>query len=316
MAIGQLDGGQMLSPMPIAASLGLGGVPRDMAVVSVLASQGNSITFGEQLMADIEAAAPSLSALRPLPAEALAAALKLRRAQRRSIPVLAIVYPFSSHNYLLRHWLAEAGIDPETDVLLRAVPPPMVANELAEGRIDGFCAGQPWGSRAVDLRCGRIVLGTGDIWPRHPEKVLAVSAAVLERAPEMVAGAVAATIEAGAFLSDPANLRQAAKWVHLFAMPQVPLAVVEQSLSNRLRLAPDEADAPFSASDFSPAQSCPDPAHGAWWLGQMKRWGHATATPNHLITTLWRPDIWRKAAPLAGFDPALAVSSSSPGDIA
>ncbi len=301
IAIGKLDGGQMLSPMPIAAALGLGGVSSDLAVVSVLAGEGNSITLGEDLLAEIEAAAPDLAKLRPLPAEALAAALRVRRANGRGVPTLAMVYPFSSHNYLLRHWLASAGIDPENDVLLRAVPPPMVADELAEGRIDGFCAGQPWGSRAVDLRCGRIVLGTGDVWPGHPEKVLAISAAYLERAPAQVEATIAATIEAGIWLSDPANLPQAARWLHLYALPQVPLPVVMQSLAARLPLGPDEAESAFPSPRFDAASTCPHPEHGAWWLSQMQRWGHArmTASPN-LITRMWRSDIWCRAAAMAG----------------
>jgi ABC-type nitrate/sulfonate/bicarbonate transport system substrate-binding protein len=316
MAIGKLDGGQLLSPMPIAAALGLGGVASDIAVVSVLASQGNTITLGERLMAEIEAAAPELAHIRPLPAEALAAALRARRAAGRGAPILAMVYPFSSHNYLLRHWLAGAGIDPEQDVLLRAVPPPLVASELADGRIDGFCAGQPWGSRAVDLRCGRIVLGTGDIWPGHPEKVLAVSASYLASAPEKVTAAVAATIEAGIWLSDPTNLPQAAKWMHLYALPQVPLAVVAQSLAARIPLAPDEAERDFPAPRFDLASTCPHPEHGVWWLKQMQRWGHAS--PNvqpETVTSLWRPDIWHAAAVLAGVNPATPLSALCPGEI-
>jgi ABC-type nitrate/sulfonate/bicarbonate transport system substrate-binding protein len=316
MAIGKLDGGQLLAPMPIAATLGLGGVASDVAVVAVMASEGNSITLGEALIAEIEAAAPELAKLRPLPAEALAAALRARKAAGRGAPILAIVYPFSSHNYLLRHWLASAGIDPEVDVALRAVPPPLVAIELAEGRIDGFCAGQPWGSRAVDLRCGRIVLGTGDIWPGHPEKVMAVSAAYLDRAPDRVAAAVAAIIEAGEWLSDPANLPQAARWLHLYALPQVPLSVVMQSLAAKLPLAPDEAERDFAAPRFNLASTYPHPEHGSWWLTQMQRWGHApTSARPDSITRLWRPDIWARAVSLAGLNPARPIPAFAPGEI-
>ena len=316
MAIGKLDGGQLLAPMPIAASLGLGGVASDVAVVSVMASEGNTITLGEALIAEIEAAAPDLAKLRPLPADALAAALRARKAMGREAPILAMVYPFSSHNYLLRHWLAAAGIDPEIDVLLRAVPPPLVATELAEGRIDGFCAGQPWGSRAVDLRCGRIVLGTGDIWPGHPEKVMAISAGYLDRAPERVEAAVAAIIEAGEWLSDPANLPQAARWLHLYALPQVPLSVVRQSLAAKLPLAPDEAERDFANPRFSLPSTCPHPEHGAWWLTQMQRWGHAPASARpDSITRLWRPDIWHRAVSRAGLNPAQPVPAPIPAPI-
>ncbi|MFX9703779.1 ABC transporter substrate-binding protein, partial [Acinetobacter baumannii] len=40
----------------------------------------------------------------------------------------AIPFDYSMHNYLLRYYLAEHGIDPDADVQLRSVPPPeMVA---------------------------------------------------------------------------------------------------------------------------------------------------------------------------------------------
>lgn len=314
IAIGQLDGGQMLAPMPIASSLGLGSVARELSVVSVLTSQGNTITLGDALLADIDEAAPELAKLRPLPAEALAAVVKMRRRKGQEPLILAIVYPFSSHNYLLRYWLASAGIDPDTDILLRAVPPPLVADELAEGRIDGFCAGQPWGSRAVDLRAGKIVLGTGDIWPNHPEKVFALSTELLERAPETAAALVAATMQAGKFLADPANLKQAAKWVHYYALPQVPLSVVEQSLARRLPYGPDEIESAFAAPEFSPARACPQTVHGAWWLRQMQRWGHATDVPPELIERLWRTDVWQAGAAKAGFPVDDVIITPCPDD--
>jgi two-component system, oxyanion-binding sensor len=312
ISIGQLDGGQLLAPMPIAASLEQGGVSRDLAVVATLSCQGNSITLGDALLKDIHTLSPDLTEVRPLPATALAKAVRKRRAQNDPV-VLAVVYPFSSHAYLLRYWLAAGGIDPEKDVILRTVPPPLIADELAEGRIDGFCAGPPWGSRAADLRAGRIALGTGDIWPHHPEKILAVSANVLRSSPEQVVGLVAAAVQAGQFLSDKANLRQAAKWVHYYALPQVPLAVVEQSLADRLPYGPDEAEREFAASEYAPALTCPHPEHGRWWLRQMQRWGHApeSVAPG-LIERLWRPDIWHAGMNLAGFDQVSSIRVPCP----
>ncbi len=317
-AIGRLDGGQMLSPMPIAASLARDGYRTDLRVVSVLSRQGNTITLGEPIMAEMERVCPDLAALRPLPAAALALVIAQRRREGRAVPRLALVYPFSSHNYLLRHWLAGAGIDPERDVDLCAVPPPLVPGALAEGGIDGFCAGEPWGSRAVDLRAGRIALTTADIWPDHPEKVFAVSAECLERAPEQVERCVAALIEAGVWLSDPANRAETARLLHARAMPGVPEEVIARSLSSELVYAPDEA--PRAASGVAFDDSFPHPEHGAWWLSQMRRWQHVPAqldAPDaNAIARLWRADVWRKAAIRAGISNLTPTRTLCPGETA
>ncbi len=303
VALGQLDGGQMLSPMPIAAGLGLGGLSCNLAVVSVLSRQGNSITLSHKMMAEIEAAAPELAKHRPLPAEALAAALARRRQQGRPAPILATVFAHSSHHYLLRHWLASAGIMPDQDVQLRVVPPPLVADELAEDHIDGFCAGAPWGERAVDLDAGQIVLTTADIWPEHPEKLLAVSAERLARKPEQIVGLVAALIEAGQWLSNSANHETAAKSLKARALSGVPEPVILQSLSGH------------GAPQFHPAATYPHPEHGTWWLGQIKRWHHAPVGDDETIERLWRPDIWTAGAIRAGIDAARPNLPPSPAQV-
>jgi ABC-type nitrate/sulfonate/bicarbonate transport system substrate-binding protein len=286
--------------------------------VSTLARHGNTITLSEGLMAEIAEAAPHLAGSFPLPAKALAAALAARQRAGKAPPVLAVVFAFSSHNYLLRQWLASGGIDPERDVLLCVVPPPMVASELADGRIDGFCAGEPWGSRAVDLRLGRVALTTADVWLNHPEKVLAVSAGRLARHPEQVAACVAAVIEAGIWLTDPAHLAEATRIVHARAVPEVPEEVVALALSRRLVMAPDEPARPVPGLQFHPDATYPHPEHGAWWASQMRRWQHIEAAPPDLpadlIERIWRPDIWRLGAALAGQPTATPSLPPCPGD--
>ena len=302
VAFGRLDGGQMLSPMPIAAAIGLGGVHAPLVVASTLGLNGNTITFGEALWRDIEQAAPDLAALRPLPAAALAAALIARRGAGRPQPVFAVVYPFSSHNYLLRHWLQAGGIDPDEDVCLTVMSPPLVADYLADGAIDAFCAGEPWGSRAVDLRVGRIALTTADIWRDHPEKVLAFTARELRHNPARVAAATAAVLAAGRWLDAPENHAAAVRILCDRALFDVPPAVVALGLRGRLVMAPDEAETPAVPQRFhTGGASFPFPEHGQWWLAQMRRWRHVPAdTEPSMIDGIWRPDLWREAARLIG----------------
>jgi ABC-type nitrate/sulfonate/bicarbonate transport system substrate-binding protein len=320
VAFGQVDGAQMLSPLVIAGHLGLGGVQHAMSVVSTLNRNGNTITLGETLMGEM---APEDAALRPLPARALADVLARRRAAGRGPTPIAIVHPFSSHNYLLRHWLSSAGIDPERDVRLVAVPPPLVADRLADGSIEGFCAGEPWGSRAVDLQVGRIVLTTADIWPNHPEKVFALSEDAVQADRPRAVAAVAALMQAGRWLDEPGNHPEATRILCDAALADVPAEVVAMALTGRLRTDPDGPVLQRAGLVFHrDGATYPDPAHGAWWLGQMRAWQHLPpsllpgaddATLDELPERIWRPEIWREAAALLGETaPSTDLASPTP----
>ncbi len=86
----------------------------------------------------------------------------------------AVVLKFSTQNYLLRKWLRLGGIDPDVDVDLVVVPPPQVFACLLKGHIDGYCAGEPWGSIGLlEGMCWCAAL-TSDVERMHPEKVLLV----------------------------------------------------------------------------------------------------------------------------------------------
>ena len=59
------------------------------------------------------------------------------------------------------------GIDPDRDVRLVVLPPPLLVDALRTGQVDGFCVGEPWNSLAVDAGVGVIVAVASDIWPRR-----------------------------------------------------------------------------------------------------------------------------------------------------
>ncbi|HMP62567.1 MAG TPA: ABC transporter substrate-binding protein, partial [Phenylobacterium sp.] len=88
---------------------------------------------------------------------------------------LAAVYPFSIHNYLLRHWLIELGLNPDVDVRLTVIPPSRTATLLGEGVIEGFCAGAPWNAVAEAAGVGQTVMRVTEVWPEAPDKVLGVT---------------------------------------------------------------------------------------------------------------------------------------------
>ncbi|MFX5793419.1 ABC transporter substrate-binding protein, partial [Acinetobacter baumannii] len=84
-------------------------------------------------------------------------------------PAFGVVFPFSTHNYLLRAYLAAGGIDPDRDVQLVVIPPSLMVGSLEKGLIDGFCVSSPWKSVAVEAKVGRIVAAGASLFSSLPD---------------------------------------------------------------------------------------------------------------------------------------------------
>jgi NitT/TauT family transport system ATP-binding protein/nitrate/nitrite transport system substrate-binding protein len=157
LGYGLLDGAVMLPPLAIASALGLRGRRTELVVPMSLSANGNSVTLAKRL--EPEFAAGGIGAI--------AAARKLR---------LAVVHAYSTHDLLLRYWLASLGLDPDAAVAISVLSPTEMVSSLAAGAIDGFCAGAPWGQVANHANLGFTAIHTGEIWRDHPEKCLALRA--------------------------------------------------------------------------------------------------------------------------------------------
>jgi len=285
LVFGALDAAQLLGPMPIALAAGLDGIGAGLAVTAGLGVNGNTLTLSRALALDLGRLAYPLAATR------FAEVVRRRRRAVGRPLTIAVVFPYSSHNYLLRHWLASAGLDPDRDLRLVVVPPPLMPDRLRDGQIDGFCAGEPWGSAAAAEGAGRIVLGSGDIWPNHPEKVFAVTAAAQEAAPDDVIACTAALIAAARWLDDPANHAEAVEILRRRAFADLSTETLRAAFDG---LAGSEVQA--APLRFLPA-SFPRREQAAWWLRQMRRWGHLPAGVSDAAALApWRPDLWRAAA--------------------
>ena len=94
------------------------------------------------------------------------------RAAGEPMPTFGMTYPFSSHNYEFRYWLAAGGIDPDRDVKLVVVPPPLTSDALAAGAIDGFCVGAPWNMVASSAASGASSPPSRTSGRPAPEKVI------------------------------------------------------------------------------------------------------------------------------------------------
>ncbi len=189
---GELDAAHAPCGLPFALTLGLGCVPTECLTPLVLNLHGNAITLSHTLRDDGVTDADSL-------------ARHIRRQRSVRTLVFGVVSLHSTHAWLLRTWLSRAGIDPECEVRLVVVPPPQMSANLRSGNLDGFCAGEPWNTVAINRGDGWCAAASCDLAPGHPEKVLAVRSDVFRAQPERMLELTAALLEAATACSLPEN---------------------------------------------------------------------------------------------------------------
>jgi ABC-type nitrate/sulfonate/bicarbonate transport system substrate-binding protein len=297
VALGHFDGAHMLAPMPIAATLGLGVLATPMIAPFAFGFGGNAITLSVAL---VEAMGTQLTDPPALQAQALA------RVARDAPLRLAVVHPFSAHNYELRYWLAFAGLDPDRDAEISVLPPPFMAEALAEGRIDGFCAGEPWGSLAVEAGVGAIVAVKSALWRQGPDKVLGLRADAPDRRPLAVPALLRALHASARWAADPLNRAALAETMAREDYIGTPAAILMRALEGRLVLRAGEAAT--ASPDFmefhAHAANFPWRSHALWFAAQMARWGQVAASPETFATAaaVYRPDLYRAALAPLGVD--------------
>jgi nitrate/nitrite transport system substrate-binding protein len=241
----EYDAAHMLSPMPIAITLGVGSSPIPYTMPAVENINGQAITLSIKHKDKTDP--------------------KTWKGFKFAVP-----FDYSMHNYLLRYFLAEHGLDPDKDVQIRAIPPPeMVANLRAEN-IDGFLAPDPVNQRAVYDGVAFIHTLSKEIWDRHPCCAFAASKEFITENPKTYAALLKAIIDATAFAAKTENRKQIAEAIAPANYLNQPVTVVEQVLTGtfadglgNVRTVPDRIDFdPFPWESFA-----------VWIMTQMKRWG-------------------------------------------
>jgi NitT/TauT family transport system ATP-binding protein len=302
--IGLFDAAHLLAPVAIASSLGLGHVKVPIVAPFNLGLNGNAITVSPALHAaimreiDDDRFDPMVTAL------ALSRVVAARRKSGAEPLTFGMTFPFSTHNYQLRFWMAAGGVDPDEDVRMVVLPPPYMVDSLANGHVDAFCVGAPWNSVAVDLGVGHILHFVADILVRAVEKVLAVRQNWSEKNPDVLAALIRAHIRAAEFIEDPQNRAEAAR---ILAQPErigVDADVILRTLDGRLKISPDgtmrESDRYLLVGREGAGR--PDPVQAAWLYAQMVRWGQASLSPEALdvAKAVFRPDLYDAALGIEG----------------
>ncbi|MBF0309497.1 MAG: ABC transporter substrate-binding protein [Magnetococcales bacterium] len=316
VAYGMLDCAQMLAGMVLALHLGAGGEPTEMAVPMALGQGGNAITLASWLVGAMgKVDAEAMAGPRVWRNRVLARVIRLRQRQGEGPLRLATVFPYSSHHYELRYWLAAAGIDCEREVELVVIPPPRMVAALETGEIAGFCVGEPWNQLAVARGVGEVVVTKHDLWPCSPEKVLGLRAAWLAENGVLVEALVTALIEAGRWADQPEHRAELTALLAREAYIGVEAALIEAVLAQRPRLnAREGLDLPGYQRFHGHLAQYPWVSQGEWLISQMMRWGQIGEEPASLqaVARIYRPDLYRRAALALGL-PVPATSRKVEG---
>lgn len=312
-AVGHFDVAHMLAPMPIAASLGLTPIATPVIAPMALGLGGNAVTVSNALWARMQAA----GAPETLDAKAVGAALaQVVRSEGRKLK-FGVVHPHSSHNYELRYWLAASGIRPEHDVEIVILPPPLMADALLAGGLDGYCVGEPWNSVGVANGAGRIATVKAKIWGASPEKVLGATERWATHNPEALAALLRALYRASQWCGEPENLDEASAILAQPGYLDQPKDLILRALSGRIETG---IGATIVVDDFfiPHAQSATFPwvSHALWFYSQMVRWGDVGHTEQNarMAAACYRPDLYRAA--IASFGAALPRNDTRPLDAA
>jgi nitrate/nitrite transport system substrate-binding protein len=241
----EYDAAHMLSPMPLAITLGAGSNPVPYTMPAVENINGQAIT------------------------------LSVKHKDKRDPKSwkgfkFAVPFDYSMHNYLLRYYLAEHGLDPDQDVQIRAVPPPEMVANLRADNLDGFLGPDPMNQRAVFDGVGFIHVLSKDIWEGHPCCAFAASKEFVTTMPNTYTALLKAIIDATAFATKAENRKQIAEAIAPANYINQPVTVLEQILTGTFADGLGTVQKVPNRVDFDPF---PWESFAIWILTQMKRWG-------------------------------------------
>ncbi|HEX2861100.1 MAG TPA: CmpA/NrtA family ABC transporter substrate-binding protein [Lacunisphaera sp.] len=231
---GELDAAHAPAPMLWSTQLGLGCGPADVCTGFVFNLHGNAITLSSRLWA---AGVRDDATLRE---EALR-----RRGENKL--TFGIVFPHSMHHVMLRQWLRRARLDPEQDVRIAVVPPAQMFRNLTAGTLDGYCAGEPWNTLAVQQGGGWCPAWSSVLAPGHVEKVLLVRHAFAERHRAEHLRLIAALTQAAAWCDAPGNRPPLAQILSAPAYLDLPVEAIAPTLLGRFATGPGTIE---SVPDF------------------------------------------------------------------
>ncbi|WP_102222614.1 CmpA/NrtA family ABC transporter substrate-binding protein [Acidimangrovimonas sediminis] len=228
LAYGQIEAAHMLSVVPVAMEMGLGGAPARIDVLQVMSVNGDAICVSRALADKMRAAGHGFDFADATDAGRALIAVAGDR------PRIGVPFPFSMHAELLYHWLGALGLPVPQGLDVVTVPPPMMEQAMAAGEIDAFCVGAPWGSIAVETGVGELLLPGTAIRAFAPEKVLAVRHDWAKAEPDLTRRLMRAVWRAARWTAQRANHDTVSEILSRSDYLDIPAEMIERSLSGRL----------------------------------------------------------------------------------
>ncbi len=242
----ETDATHMLTPMPLAITIGAGSQAVPYVMPAVENINGQAITLANKHRA-------------------------IKSAKEMKGFKFAVPFDYSMHNFLLRYVVAEAGLDPDKDIQIRVVPPPEMVANLRAGNLDGYLAPDPFNQRAVYEEIGFIWMLSKDIWPGHPCCAFAATKEFATTYPNTFQALFRAIVDATQYAHEPANRKEIAKAIAPKNFLNQPVEVVEQVLTGTF---PDGLGNTRTVPDRIDFDPFPWHSMAIWILTQMKRWGY------------------------------------------
>ena len=249
----EYDASHFLSPMPLAISMGAGSAAQPMRVATIQNVNGQAIT------------------------------LHLKHKDKRDPKQwkgfkFAVPFDYSMHNFLLRYYVAEHGLDPDKDIQIRVVPPPEMVSNLRAGNLDGYLGPDPFNQRAVYDEIGFIHILSKELWEGHPCCAFGTSDQFIKENPNTFAALYRAVLKSANMARDPKNRPLIAKVISPANYLNQPETVVEQVLTGKFA---DGLGNVKNVPDRAGFDPFPWHSMAVWILTQMKRWGYVKGDINY-----------------------------------
>lgn len=297
LAFGRVEAAHLLAPVPVAMSLGIGGVASPISALSVMSVNGTVIGVSNDLAKKLRSYGHDFGFH-----NALSAGQALKNVVDAPLRI-GVPFPFSMHAELLYYWLDASGLPAPQGLSIRTVPPPLMAEALSAGDIDAFCVGEPWGSKAVETGVAALLLPGRAIWSFAPEKVLAVRTPWAAEEPDLTGRLMRAVWKAGRWLAEGGEKTTAAELLSHQKYLDLAPDIIDRGLTGRFMINAkgDMRDEGSFVSFYEGAANFPWKSQAAWIGSQIAaRLGLDRTEAMDAARAVFRTDLYRRHLAEAG----------------